>query len=63
MELEKIIDQYQKTFGTLPKMPKMVSMSIIADLMQDAIVSKVPVTPEEVWKRVEESGEPVDLVK
>lgn len=58
---DKIAMQYLEVFGELPKLPVLVNMSLIADLMQDAIISKIPVSQEEINKRFEEMDEPVDL--
>lgn len=53
--------KYLEVFGELPKMPVLVNYSLIADLMQDAIISKIPVSQEEINKRFEEMDEPIDL--
>lgn len=59
--MEELINKYLEVFHDLPKLPKLVSYALIADLMQDAIVSKVPVSQEDIDARVAEMDEPVDL--
>ena len=61
MEIEKIMSDYIKEFGTLPQLPVMVSYQIIADLMEDAIISKQPVNQSEINARVAEITDPIDL--
>jgi len=61
--LEELVQNYVEAFGEFPFLPIGASYSMIADLISDAIVSKVPVSPEEVWQRIEDRGEPLDLVK
>ena len=59
--LEKICKEYLEEFGELPMLPKLINYSLIADLMQDAIISRVPVSQDEINQRVREIDEPVDL--
>lgn len=61
MEIEKLVSKYLDTFGSLPHLPKLVNYSLIADLMEDAIVSKVPVSQEDIDERVKDIDEPIDL--
>lgn len=58
---DKIAMQYLETFGELPKLPVLVNMSLIEDLMVDAIVSKIPVSQEEIEERFKNLDEKVDL--
>lgn len=59
--MEQLIEKYQEIFHELPHLPKLVSYSLIADLMQDAIVSKIPVSQEDIDARLADMDEPVDL--
>lgn len=61
MEIEQLTTQYLEVFGELPKLPIMVSYRIIADLMEDAIISKQPVSQSEINARVAEITDPIDL--
>lgn len=61
MEIEELVKKYYETFGEYPYKPIMVSYKLIADLIDEAIISKQPVDPEEVMKRVKDLDEPVDL--
>ena len=61
MEREKLLENYLLVFGELPDIPIMVSYDIIADLMEDAIVSKIPVSQEDINARVSEITDPIDL--
>lgn len=58
---DKIIEEYAKTFGELPTLPKCAGYNLILDLMEDAVVSKKPVTFEQVVERLREIGEPLDI--
>lgn len=60
-KMDELAMKYLEVFGELPKLPVLVNMSLIADLMQDAIVSKIPVSQEDINKRFEEMDEKVDL--
>lgn len=59
--LEKILDSYLKEFGELPILPKAVDYNLILDLMEDAVISKQPVTNDDIVKRLNEIDDPVDL--
>lgn len=61
MNMEKLLDEYLDTFGELPTLPKAVGYEAIRDLIQDAVVSKVPVSFDDIVKRLDEIDEPVDL--
>ena len=61
MEIEKIMSDYIKEFGSLPALPVMVNYSVIKDLMEDAIISKQPVSQSEINARVAEITDPIDL--
>lgn len=60
--MEEITREYLKAFGELPPMPQTVSMLIIVDMMEDAILAKTPLTQQDIWERIEEIGEPVDTI-
>ena len=59
--IEELTKRYHETFGPLPRMPIMVSYTLIADLMEEAIISKVPVSQTDINERVSEISEPIDL--
>ena len=44
----KILEDYEDEFGSLPSIPKGGSYSTIADLMEDALISKQPVSVDDV---------------
>lgn len=44
----KILEDYEDAFGELPPIPKGGSYSTIADLMEDALISKKPVSVDDV---------------
>lgn len=46
-KLEDLLQEYEKTFGELPKIPIMASYAVIADDMKEAIIRKSPLTIEE----------------
>ena len=54
-------EEYLKTFGELPKIPIMCSMSHIKDLMEEAIIRKKPLTQEEINEAFEDIDEEYDL--
>ena len=47
-DFQKILEDYEDMFGELPAIPKCGSYSTIADLMEDALLSKQPVKVEDV---------------
>ena len=59
--MEKILEKYIEVFGELPRMPIMVNYKIIQDLMEDAIISKIPVSQDDINARVAEITDPIDL--
>ena len=60
-DIETLTTEYLEAFGSLPVMPVMVSYRVIADLMEDAIISKIPVSQDEINARVAEITDPIDL--
>lgn len=60
-DIETLTTEYLKEFGYLPKLPIMVTYRIIADLIEDAIISKKPITQEEIDERVSRINAPIDL--
>ncbi len=44
----QILEDYEDIFGQLPQIPKGGSYSTIADLMEDALISKKPLTWDDV---------------
>ena len=63
MEIEELTSKYLKEIGSLPVLPYGATYGLIADLMEDAIISKIPVSQEAIWERIKENGQPLDLVK
>lgn len=61
MEIEELTTRYLEAFGELPVLPMMVTYRVIADLMEDAIISKKPITQDEINARVAEITDPIDL--
>lgn len=61
--IEQLTTRYLEAFGELPVMPLMVGYSVIADLMEDAIISKIPVSQDQINARVAEITEPIDLAE
>ena len=61
MEIEELTTEYLKVFGELPKLPIMVSYSVIADLMEDAIISKIPVSQSDINEAVKGITDPIDI--
>lgn len=59
--MRNIRKEYEDLFGSLPKIPVMCSYSQIYDLMEDAIISKMPLTQEEVNKHFEDMDESYDI--
>ena len=59
--MEELILKYVDIFGELPVLPKMMGYEAIKDLMEDAIVSKKPVSQDQIVNRLYEIDEPVDL--
>lgn len=60
-QIENLTTEYLKVFGELPKLPIMVAYGIIADLMEDAVISKKPLSQEDIDSRVAEITDPIDL--
>lgn len=56
-----IVEEYFKLFGELPDIPIMCNYSQIEDLMYDAIISKKPLSQDEVNKFFENMNEPYDI--
>lgn len=59
--MDELVNKYLMEFGELPRLPMMVAYSVIADLMEDAIISKIPVSQEAINARVAEITDPIDL--
>ena len=47
-EFNQILEDYEELFGELPPIPKGGSFSTIADLMQDALISRRPVSVDDI---------------
>lgn len=54
-------EKYLKTFGELPKIPIMCSMSRIKELMEEAIIRKEPLTQEEINEAFKDIDEEYDI--
>ncbi len=61
MEMNELCEKYLKEFGELPHLPVMVSYGMIADLMEESLISRRPVEPDDIEERIKKSGEPIDL--
>lgn len=61
MELQELVNKYYEQFGDLPPVPVTYSMAEIADLIEDAIIAKRPISQDEIFERIKKNGEPVDI--
>lgn len=52
-DLNQLLADYEEMFGELPPIPKCGSYSTIAELMEDALISKKPVTWDEAMEAFE----------
>ena len=59
--MNDLCEKYLKEFGELPHLPMMVSYGMIADLMEESLISRIPVDPDEIAERIKKSNEPSDL--
>lgn len=58
--MEKIIQDYLDTFGEMPPLPKLVNYTLVEDLIKDAIISKRPLSQDEIFEAIK--GLPIDRV-
>lgn len=61
LDIEDLTTRYLEQLGELPVLPFGATYALIADLMEDAIISKIPVDQEEIWERIKENGSPLDI--
>lgn len=59
--IESLTTRYLEQLGELPTLPFGATYGLIADLMEDAIISKIPVKQEAIWERIRENGAPLDI--
>jgi len=57
----EILEKYRETFGQLPVLPIMGNYGSIINEMEEAIIRKSPLTPDEVWELFK--GEEIDLAE
>lgn len=48
MDIDKLLEEYERLFGTEPRIPIMASYSVIEQEIKEAIIRKQPLTPEEI---------------
>ncbi len=60
--IEELTTRYLKEFGELPTLPFGATYGLIADLMDEAIISRIPVDNDAIWERIRENGAPLDQV-
>lgn len=59
--IENLVERYLDSVGELPALPFGATYGLIADLMEDAIISKQPIPQEAIWERIRENGQPLDI--
>ena len=62
-ELDILLEQYFRLFQEYPPLPICASYDMIQDLIEDAVVSKKPITPEEANEAVTATGIKYDYIK